>query len=340
MKLTAGQVARFLRDPGAVRVVLLFGDDVGMIRERANALVRQAAGSLDDPFRVADLPREAIGTLRDEAAGLALTGGRRVVRVRDVTEAAIEPVQAVLRSPAPALVVLQAGALTTRSRLRTLLEAAPDGVAIGCYPESGRALEDTVRGTLQAVGVRIDPDALGWLVGHLGADHAASMGELEKLALYVGPDGRVDLPAAMACVGDLAGLSLDDALFAATEGDVATADRALELAVAAGAVPVQVVRAGIGHMQRLHRARLAIEEHGLDPAAAVKALRPPLFFRRVAPFTRALRLWSGAALSSALDALGDTERGCKTTGWPDNALCRNAILSIARRAEAVAARRQ
>jgi DNA polymerase-3 subunit delta len=339
MKLPAGQVAGFLRDAGAVRVVLLFGDDVGMIRERANALVRQAAGSLDDPFRVVDLPREAIGTLRDEAAGLALTGGRRVVRVRDVTEAAIEPVQAVLRSPAPALVVLQAGALTTRSRLRTLLEAAPDGVAIGCYPESGRALEDTVRGTLQAVGVRIDPDALGWLVGHLGADHAASMGELEKLALYVGPDGRVDLAAAMACVGDLAGLSLDDALFAATEGDVTIADRALELAVAAGAAPVQVVRAGIGHMQRLHRARLAIEEHGLDSAAAVKALRPPLFFRRVAPFTRALRLWSGVALSTALDALAETERGCKTTGWPDNALCRNAILSIARRAEALAARR-
>ena len=50
-----------------------------------------------------------------------------------------------------------------------------------------------------------------------------------------GPGGRVDLEAAMACVGDLAGLSLDDALFAATEGDVATADRALELAMAEGA---------------------------------------------------------------------------------------------------------
>ena len=42
----------------------------------------------------------------------------------------------------------------------------------------------------------------------------------------------------MACVGDLAGLSLDDALFAATEGDVARADRALELAIAEGATPV------------------------------------------------------------------------------------------------------
>ncbi len=107
--------------------------------------------------------------------------------------------------------------------------------------------------------------------------------ELEKLALYVGPGGRVDLDAAMACVGDLAGLSLDDALFAATEGDVALADRALELAMAEGAAPVGVLRAGLMHLQRLHRARLAMDD-GLSAADAAKAARPPVFFRRVGGF--------------------------------------------------------
>ena len=103
-------------------------------------------------------------------------------------------------------------------------------------------------------------DALAWLSAQLGADRASTRAEAEKLALYVGPGGRVDLDAAMACVGDLAGLSLDDALFAATEGDVATADRALELAMAEGASPVGVLRAGLMHLQRLHRVRLAVDE--------------------------------------------------------------------------------
>ena len=53
--------AAFLRDPGACRVVLLFGDDTGLIRERAEALVRLVAGALDDPFRVAELAREDVG---------------------------------------------------------------------------------------------------------------------------------------------------------------------------------------------------------------------------------------------------------------------------------------
>ena len=334
MKLDAARVEAFLRDPGACRIVLLYGDDAGMIRDRGSALVRAVAGSLDDPFLVVELTREEIGRLPDEAASLSLTGGRRVVRVRDPTDAAVAQVRLVLKSRAPALVVLEASSLASRSKLRTELEAASDGAAIACYPEEGRALETTIRDTLKRAGAAIEADALTWLSGHLGADRAATRAELEKLALYAGPGGRVDLGTAMACVGDLAGLSLDDALFAATIGDVATADRALELAMAEGAAPVQVLRAGINHLHRMQRARMAMDESGQSAADVTRALRPPLFYRRVAVFNRALGLWSSQALDAASRGLREAERGCKRTGWPDQVLCRNAILVIARRAGA------
>ncbi len=334
MKLAAAQVEAFLRDPGSCRVVLLYGDDAGMIRDRAVALVRAVAGSLDDPFLVVELARDELARLPDEAASLPMTMGRRVIRVRDVADSAAPHVKAVLKSSAPGFVVLEGASLATRSRLRTEVEAAPDGAAIGCYPEEGRALEMTIRETLKHAGAGVEPDALAWLSAHLGADRAATRAELEKLALYAGPCGRVTLDAAMECVGDLAGLSLDDAVFAATSGDVAMADRALELAIAEGAAPVQVLRAGINHLQRLQRARMAMDEAGLNATDASKTLRPPIFFRKVAPFTRALGLWSGAALAAALTGLGEAERGCKRTGWPDDVLCRNAILAIARRAAA------
>lgn len=334
MKLAPAGVAVFLRDPGTCRVVLLYGDDAGMIRDRAEALVRTVAGSLDDPFQVVELARDEIGRLPDEAASMSMTGGRRVIRVREATDAALAQVRMVLKSGAPGLAVLEGAGLNTRSRLKTELEGAPDGVAIGCYPEEGRALETTIRDTLRQAGVAIDPDALSWLSGQLGADRAATRAELEKLALFAGAGGRVDLDAAMACTGDLSGLSLDDALFAATAGDVATTDRALELAIAEGAAPVQVLRAGIIHLQRLQRARIAMDEAGLSAADATKTVRPPLFYRRVAGFNRALALWSGAGVSAAIQGLVEAERGCKRTGWPDQALCRNAILVVARRAAA------
>jgi DNA polymerase-3 subunit delta len=331
VKLAPQRVAAFLRDPGACRVVLLYGDDHGMIRDRAAGLVRAVAGSLDDPFLVSELGRDEVGRLADEAAALALGGGRRVVRLRETTDAATEPAAAILKGRAPALVVLEAPGLAARSRLRALVEAAPDGAAIGCYPEEGRALADTIRGVLSEAGVGIDADALAWVADKLGADRVSTRGEAEKLALYAGPGGRVDLDVAAACVGDLAGLSLEDALFAATEGDAARADRALEVAMAEGATPVGVLRVALAHLQRLHRVRLTVDD-GVAVPEAVKGTRPPVFFRRVGAFTRAVELWSSGALMAAMTALADAERACKRTGAPDAVLARNAVLTVARRA--------
>ena len=338
MKLVPQRIASFLRAPGACRVVLLHGEDTGLIRERAGALVRTVTGSLDDPFQVAELAREDLARLPDEAASLPAIGWRRVVRVRDAGEAALEPVQMVLKGHAPALVVLEAPGLASRSRLRSLIEAAPDAVSITCYPEEGRALENTIRSVLQELGVGIDPDALEWLVAQLGADRASTRAELEKLALYVEVGNRVDLAAAMECVGDVAGLSLDDAVFAATEGDVATTDRALELALGEGTTAVGVIRAALMHLQRLHRARL-LADRGMTIGDAVKAVRPPVFFRRARAFAAALEIWSSDALVTGMVELSDAERACKRTDAPDLALCRRAILALARRSASGRGRR-
>jgi DNA polymerase III subunit delta len=332
VKLGPAQVRGFLQDPGSTCVVLLYGEDLGMIRERAEALVRLVAGTLDDPFRVTELAREDIRRLPDEASEGSLMGGRRVIRVREATDAAADPVSQALKRNITSLVVLEAAGLATRAKLRILVEASSDGAAIGCYPEEGRALEETIRATLKAANVGVHPDALTWLGQHLGADRAATRAELEKLALYVGSGQQVDLEAAMTCIGDLAGLSLEDALFAATAGQVATADRALELAMAEGMSPVSVLRSAMNHLQRLHRARLAMTERGLSVAEAAKTLRPPVFYQNVSVFNRALSVWKEATLLAALSGLAEAERGCKRTGWPDTVLVRNAILTIARRA--------
>jgi len=334
MKLEPRRTEEFLRNPGRVRVALLYGDDVGLIRDRAGRLVRAVVGAADDPFRVVDLERDGIGAIPAEMAALSLTGGRRVVRLRDVGDAAVGPVQAALAGPGEALLVLEAPGLPTRSKLRGLIDKLADAVSIGCYPAEGRALEQNIRDILAALRVGVEEDALAWLTGQLGADRAVTVSEVEKLALFVGPGGRVDIAAARECVGDLAGLSLEDALFAATAGEVAAADRALELALAEGAAAVQVVRAGLGHVQRLQRAR-ATMANGVSAGEATRAVRPPLFFRRLPAFSQALSLWTPGALEWAALRFWEAERGCKHTGAPDQTIARNAVAGVAQRAAAV-----
>jgi DNA polymerase-3 subunit delta len=336
-KLGASEVERFLQDPGHARAVLLYGDDAGLIAERARRLVRTVAGVLDDPFRVVELDRDAQKLIPDEMAALALTGGRRVIRVREASDAATGPVDTALAGSGPGFLVMEGAGLASRSKLRQLFERAKDAVAIGCYPLEGTSLAREIRAALQAREVSVDSEALAWLGERLGSNMAGIHAELEKLALYAGRGGRVDLAAAEACTGDLAGLSLEDAVFAATAGDLAQTERALETALDQGTNPVAVVRTALAHIQRLHRARLAMQD-GLSATAAAKAVRPPLFFRREPDFVKALGLWSPARLAAVAVGLWQAESACKRTGAPAETICRNAVLALAQRAAAMRVR--
>ena len=338
MKLDARRVAAFLADPGAVRVVLLHGEDEGTIRHCADRLTRAVAGGADDPFRVAWLAREDHDRLEEEAGAIAMTGGRRVVRVRDVGDALAPAVKRVAEGRGDSLVVLEAGALPGKSKLRALVEGHPRDAALACYPEEGKALRDAVEAAFAAAGVRVEPDAMQWLVEHLGGDRAATRNELDKLVLYAGPERRLDLDAVRVCVGDQASVSFDDAAFAATAGDMALADRCIELALAEGMAPVAATRGVLMHLARLHAARVAMAS-GLPAAEAVRSLRPPVFYRRTGAFLRAVQVWSADRLIQAMDEARRTELACKQTGAADALLVRRLVLGLARQSAAMAASR-
>ena len=144
----------------------------------------------------------------------------------------------------------------------------------------------------------------------------------------------MDIAAARECVGDLAGLSLDDALFAATAGDVAATDRALELALAEGAAAVQVVRAGLRHVQRLQRARAAMAA-GVSAAEAARAVRPPLYFRRQRAFAAGADALDpgGAGVGSDSDFGRRSGRASGPVRRPRR-IARNAVVGVAQRAAA------
>lgn len=331
MKIETRRVEAFLDSPGTCNVVLLHGDDVGLIRERAERLTHAVVGNINDPFRISDFDRESVGRIIEEMTSRSLVGGRRVVRVRDVTDSALSAVSGVLGQTNEALLVLEAPSLTARSKLRGLLERAADAVSIGCFQLEGATLEQVISTTLSRYGVTVENDARAWLAGQLGVDQAVTRSELGKLALYVGDGGRVDLAAAQVSIGDAAGLSLDDALFAATAGDVKEADRALELAVAEGASPVGILRAGLYHLQRLQRGRLTMIA-GASISEAARSVKPPVFYQRQGTFMQALRVWTDEELQSACNRFWEAERACKRTGTPADTICRSAVLGLAQRA--------
>ena len=329
MKISAGFLGR--PDPG-ISFVLIYGPDRGLVSARADALAGTVADDPGDPFLVTVLDADSVkgdpARLADEANALGLGGGRRVVRVSGAGDALAPAFEDLLAGNGCAsLVVVEAGDLGKRSPLRRLFENSAIAGALPCYADAGGSLAAVIKETLAAQELTASRDAMVYLTGNLGADHLQTIAELEKLALYMGAPGTVELADAMAAVVDSSASGLDDVIFAAAGGDRAGLDRALARAYAGGTHPVGVLRACARHLQRLHLAAGMIAR-GSTPKRAMASLRPPVFFKLTDAFGKQLRLWSPAHLADAMALVSEAEADCKTTGLPAEALCSRALMRI------------
>ena len=337
VRLAPSRIAAFLQRPDPeIRAVLLYGPDEGLVRERADAVARSICPDLRDPFRVADLMAAVLAAdparLADEAAQLSLTGGRRVVRVRGAGDTLAKLFAEFLESsPGEAFVVVEAGELPSRSALRRCFEAARSAAAIGCYPDTPRDLAAVIRETLAAHRVTASRDAGQFLVEHLGGDRLLTRSELEKLALYAGDGGRVEIEDARLSISDTAAIELDDAVMAAAEGDAVRVERVLGRVLQQGESPVSIIRALLRHLHRLH-AFVARLGGGASIDEMLRTARPPIFFKQEDSFRRQLGLWTEARLRPLLDRVAKAELNMKTTGLPAETICREAMLAVAQAA--------
>lgn len=334
MKVQAGRADAFLAriDP-ALKVLLFFGPDTGLVRERADKVVAALAGSPPDPFGYAELTMGDLSVspsrLSDEMRTVGFGSARRVVFLRDATDAVGATVSDVLSDTvSEGLLILTAGELTARSALRKAVEGSQLGAAIGCYGDSRAGLDAVIRSAFDEGGVSATPDALAHLQANLGGDRRMTRSELEKLALFVGKGGTVGLAEAQELVGDSAQRELSDIVLAAGDGAHYAMDRALQRAYREGASAIGILRAASGHFQRLLAARAAVDG-GDSVDEAVGRLRPPVFWKEKDAFCAQVSRWGRRPLGIVLTRLIETERMCKRSGMPQEALCNRVLLEIA-----------
>jgi DNA polymerase-3 subunit delta len=342
--LKTSEVETFLAAPDPRRpVVLIYGPDAGLVRERADALVKAAAPDAD-AFAIVPLDGDAIaadpGRLHDEARTMGLFGGRRVLRIRAGARNFQDALAALLEDPpTDTVIVIEAGELRRNSPLRTLCESSKKAVTIACYADSERDLVRLVERSLAGAGLKIDPDARDALVSLVGADRLATRSEIDKLALYAAGRERVVLDDVRAVIADGSALALDDVVDAAAAGEPHLALVALAKTRGAGIPATVVIGAMIRHVANLHRMRLAADK-GESIARVLERSYPKVHFRREPSFVRALERLGADTLQNHLIALGQAALAARRNADLADAIAERALLVISRGGRASRPRRR
>lgn len=346
MKIAARDIEGFVQKPHpAARAILVYGPDEGLVRERLDLLTKTVVADIRDPFNVVELSGSALedspARLLDEAQSISMLGGRRVVRLRDASEKAAAAVKNALDGlkDGDNLILVEADNLPPRNKLRELFEASPNAAALPCYVDDARSITRVISDTFRAAGYACSADALAHIAAGVSGDRAVARAEVEKLITYMGPHNkRITLDDAVASTGNSAIMSLEDLAQHVGAGNFSEADKILTHVFSEGVEPVRILRALQGHFTRLHVTKARLEQ-GMDAETAMKALRPPVFWKVKSAFVLQLNGWSLLQIEQALSALVSAEAQCKQTGAAPQTLCGRAVLSLSNLGARAARRR-
>jgi DNA polymerase-3 subunit delta len=332
--LRGKEIDAFLARPDAGRpIILLYGPDAGLVRERAEALLASAVDDPNDPFSLVKLDGDELSAepsrLVDEALTIPLFGGRRAIRVRAGSRSFASGVDALADSPLKdCRVVIEAGELRPESPLRKACERAKTAVAIGCYPDTERDLARLIDDELRISNLRIAPDARAALVSLLGGDRQASRNELKKLTLYAHSNGEVTLDDVMAVVSDASELKLDPIVDGAFAGRPELVESEFAKAMIAGTYPGMIISAAQRHAAWLHKSALAVAE-GTPVSTLLEGGFPRLHFSRKPNVETALRNFSSARLASIIDQLAIAALDMRKQTSLAAVIAQRVLLSIA-----------
>jgi DNA polymerase-3 subunit delta len=315
-------------------VILVYGPDLGLVRERACAILKAGGADPSDPFSTVTIEGDLLasdpGRLADEARAIGLFGGKRIVHVRTGGRSFAESLEGILADPPQdALIVLEAGDLKKGAPLRKMVESANSAAALPCYEDDERAIAGLIDSSLRAAGIEIDRDAREVLASLLGGDRMASRAEIEKLILYAGDKKQIGYDDVIAAIADSSGLVLDDTVDAAAAGDADEALVSFAKTRAAGIPASVVLGAAIRHISTLHRLSLRVDR-GERPGSLVREPQHRIHFKRQSYFERALTRFGPGDLERTLAALGTALLASRRSSDLADPITEREILALAK----------
>jgi DNA polymerase-3 subunit delta len=328
------EFAGFIRRQGTpYRIVLVYGPDRGLVSERAAQVADKTGVDLTDDFSVLTLEASDLngdpGRLADEFGAISLFGGDRLVWIKNAgnERGLVDAVAALSETEAGSShLLIEAGDLKKGAGLRKIVENAKTTLAIPCYADDARGIQALIDEELTAAGLTIQGEARQRLSQLLGGDRLASRGELRKLALYCHGSGTVTDADVVEAIGDVAALSVDDAIEAVFSGDTARLEASLERILASKTSVYLVLRGCMVQLEQLDAMRSLVENQSRQPAQVMADKGRAIHFKRKPIVERALRHWTLKAINREMHRLSQAVLDTRKRPQLEASIARQALL--------------
>jgi DNA polymerase-3 subunit delta len=336
--IKAHQAESFMKSPPPrLAAALFFGSDPGLVGERSATLARALAEHENPPGEILRLDDAELdedpGRLETELQMRPMFSSRRIVRAIAGRRISAQLLKPLVGAPLEGLLVVEAGNLKPDDALRGLFEKTENCFAVACYPDSAADIDSLISDILSSFSLSIEGDARALLQSRLGADRALSRAEIEKLALHGLGRSVITLQDVENVVGDASDLALERIAEAAAEGQTATAMTDFSRALASGESAQAIILVTQRYFLKLHKVRSDVDA-GQRLDDALKAVRPPIFFKQRDAFARQIRNWPRPQLDQALRRIAETAKSARLSNRLEDLYAERLLLALASMAAA------
>lgn len=335
MKLSTRDAPGYFAKPDPSSTgLLIYGSDAMRVALRRQEVIKALIGPEgEDEMRLARIQAAELrkdGTLvLDAVKAQGFFPGPRVAFVEDATDGLHDTIAAALSEwrEGDAQIIVTAGQLTAKSKLRKLFEGHANAYATGIYDDPpSRAEIEAALGSAELKNVSGDAmSALTELARTI--DPGDFRQTIEKISLYKRGDDspltadEVDLSAPQSVEA-----GLDDVLNIAADGRAHEIGPVLRRLEAQGVSPVGLCIGATRHFRTLH---IVASDPG-GAGSGIGKLRPPVFGPRRDRIQRQASNWGMHKLERALALLLDTDLTLRSTAQvPEMAVMERALLRLA-----------
>ena len=335
MKLTGAHAQAYLANPGdRFGCILLHGANTIRVTDKRIELAKRLVGPDGSRelrltvLQAAQITKHA-GTVADNLKAVGFFPGPRLVIVEGVTDAVHEQLAMALsaRSAGDAFLIVTAGALSTRSRVRRLFEQDKAAAAIGVYDEP--LDKATIQTMASEAGLStLTPESLEHLAQSSAYQTASEIrNTIEKLALYAMKRQQPIAPHDIELLApDSRIAGMEDVLFAVAEGRPSDVVVPLQRLYSQGVSADSVCQSAYAYFRSLQK--VALHQGRLD--AAFLKLRPPVFGPTRDRMASQVRRWGQERLEAPLRELFSVGLALRSTNRaPDAAVVERTLLRIA-----------
>jgi DNA polymerase-3 subunit delta len=325
MKIYPKKIDLSLKDiiSNKLKAVLIYGPDQGQV----SLLVKKIINAIQGDVKNLTFNEVNDRRIKNFLTAQNLFGSKEILKINGCTASLHDDAKQSLLEDYNNVPIFIAEDLAPSSSLRKFFESEPNLACIACYPDEEVDLRQLILQITSQAGKRVEREALEYLCSNLKGDRYLIEQELNKLMIYATSKADITLNDVEQVITPSVDSSADLMCYNFANFNSQGFFGELNKLYNDNISPIWVIRALVRFYSNLYLVKSNLSEN-IPIEVALKAAKPPIFFKYVPNFKKLVLQLPLPSISKALSILLEAESSCKMTGAYAENICEELIFKV------------